>query len=141
MTHKTATVTEMKRYGQAAPCYEAVLDCAQPHTPIIRLDSPQWFAWLEAPENDAFSYALHNHAKGYIDGFMTVRKERRQRGSVYWTAYRRQGRHLRKLYLGASASLTTARQRDAAARLSGSVPLGRQDASAPRAPAPSQPRT
>jgi LuxR family maltose regulon positive regulatory protein len=49
-----------------------------------------------------------NHAKGYIDGFMTVRKERRQRGGVYWSAYRRQGRRLRKIYLGPSSVLTKA---------------------------------
>jgi len=117
MTHKIATVTETKRCDKAEPSFEVTLDCAQPHIPTIRLDSPQWFAWLEAPENDSFSYALHNHAKGYIDGFMTVRKERRQRGGVYWSAYRRQGRRLRKLYLGTSSSLTAARLRQAAARL------------------------
>jgi hypothetical protein len=91
MTHKIATVTETRRYHKTVPCYEATLDCAHPHEGTIHLDSPQWFAWLEAPENDAFSYALHNHAKGYIDGFMTVRKERRQRGGAYWSAYRRRG--------------------------------------------------
>jgi hypothetical protein len=116
MTHKIATVTETKRFDKAEPSFEATLDYAQPHTPTIHLDSPQWFAWLEAPENDSFSYALHNHAKGYIDGFMTVRKERRQRGGVYWTAYRRQGRRLRKLYLGTSSSLTAAPLHQAAAR-------------------------
>ena len=83
MTHKTATVTETRRYDNTGPRDEVTLDCAQPHARTIHLDSPQWFAWLEAPENDGFSYALHNHAKGYIDGFMTVRKERRQRGGVY----------------------------------------------------------
>jgi hypothetical protein len=72
---------------------------------------------LEAPENDGFSYALHNHAKGYIDGFMTVRKERRQRSGAYWTAYRRQGRRLRKTYLGTSLSVTKARLREVADRL------------------------
>ena len=117
MTHKTATVTETRRYEKADPGYAATLDCAHPHSRTIHLDSPQWFAWLEAPENDSFSYALHNHAKGYIDGFMTVRKERRQRGGAYWSAYRRQGRRLRKLYLGSSASVTKARLREAAARL------------------------
>lgn len=108
MTHKTATVTETRRYDKADPGYTATLDCAPPHSCTIHLDSPQWFAWLEAPENDSFSYALHNHAKGYIDGFMTVRKERRKRGGAYWSAYRRQGRRLRKLYLGTSSSLTAA---------------------------------
>jgi hypothetical protein len=123
MTHKIATVTETRRYHKTVPCYEATLDCAHPHEGTIHLDSPQWFAWLEAPENDAFSYALHNHAKGYIDGFMTVRKERRQRGGAYWSAYRRQGRRLRKLYLGPSAALTAARLAEAAVRLSiGGVP-------------------
>ena len=117
MTHKTATVTEARRYDKAEPYYEVTLDCAWPHTRRIHLDSPQWFAWLEAPENHAFSYALMNHAKGYIDGFMTVRKERRQRGGVYWTAYRRQGRRLRKIYLGPSASVTEARLREVADRL------------------------
>ena len=106
MTHKTATVTEARRYDKAEPYYEVTLDCAWPHTRRIHLDSPQWFAWLEAPENHAFSYALMNHAEGYIDGFMTVRKERRQRGGVYWSAYRRQGRRLRKIYLGPAASVT-----------------------------------
>jgi hypothetical protein len=68
MTHKTATVTETRRYDKGGPCYEVTLDCAQPHARTIHLDSPQWFAWLEAPENDGFSYALMNHTKGYIDG-------------------------------------------------------------------------
>jgi hypothetical protein len=117
MTHKTATVTEARRYDKAEPYYEVTLDCAWPHTRRIHLDSPQWFAWLEAPENHAFSYALMNHAEGYIDGFMTVRKERRQRGGVYWSAYRRQGRRLRKIYLGPAASVTQTRLREVAARL------------------------
>lgn len=134
MTHKTATVTETRRYDKGGPCYEVTLDCAQPHTRTIHLDSPQWFAWLEAPENDGFSYALHNHAKGYIDGFMTVRKERRQRGGVYWSAYRRQGRRLRKIYLGPSASVTKARLREVAARLYASEVLHEKPTGAPSAP-------
>ena len=39
-------------------------------------------------------------------GFVTVRKERRERGSDYWAAYRRVGGRLRKIYLGRSAELT-----------------------------------
>ena len=105
MTRKTATVSEGDLYG------------AQTQWQNIRLDSPQWFAWLEMPENDSFAYALLNHAQGYIDGFMTVRKERRQRGGVYWTAYRRSGRHVRKVYLGPSATLTEVRLMAAAVRL------------------------
>jgi len=134
MTHKIATVTETRRYDKTGPCYAATLDCAQPHEGTIHLDSPQWFAWLEAPENDAFSYALHNHAKGYIDGFMTVRKERRQRGGAYWSAYRRQGCRLRKLYLGPSASVTEARLRQVAACLYAGETAGCQPTGAPCAP-------
>ncbi len=72
----------------------------------IRLDSPQWVAWLDVPGNFRFSYALHNRAAGYIDGFMTVRKERRQRGAAYWSVYRRRDGRLRKIYVGASVALT-----------------------------------
>ncbi len=77
--------------------------------PSIQLDTPAWFAWLEAPTTTRFSYALFNRAQGYIDGFLTVRKEQRQRGSVYWSVYRRQGAHVRKIYVGRSAALTQAR--------------------------------
>jgi LuxR family transcriptional regulator, maltose regulon positive regulatory protein len=76
--------------------------------PVIRLDTSAWFAWLEAPTTTRFSYALFNRARGYIDGFMTVRKEPRQRGTAYWSVYRRQGQRLRKLYVGPSAALTQA---------------------------------
>jgi hypothetical protein len=77
--------------------------------PTIRLDTPAWFAWLEASTTTRFSYALFNRSRGYIDGFMTVRKERRQRGTAYWSVYRRQGQRLRKFYVGPSAALTQAR--------------------------------
>ena len=83
----------------------------------IPLDSPQWFTWLEAPTTTSFAYALLNHQQGYIDGFMTVRKERRQRGASYWFAYRRAGSRVRKLYLGRSLRLTQAHLAAAATRL------------------------
>ena len=79
------------------PCYTG---------PRIRLDTPEWFAWLDAPTTVRFSYALHNRAEGYIDGFITVRKEKRQRGGAYWSVYRRRGRQLRKAYVGPSTALT-----------------------------------
>ena len=89
------------------------------HTPgtAIYLDTFAWFAWLEAPTTTRFSYALFNRAQGYIDGFMTVRKERRQRGMTYWSVYRRQGPHLRKVYVGPSTALTQARLEQIAAQL------------------------
>jgi hypothetical protein len=85
--------------------------------PTIYLDTLAWFSWLEAPTTTRFSYALFNRHRGYIDGFMTVRKEGRQRGTSYWTVYRRQGQRLRKVYVGPSAALTQARLEQIAAQL------------------------
>jgi len=85
--------------------------------PSIHLDTPAWLAWLEAPTTTHFSYALFNRARGYIDGFMTVRKERRQRGGTYWTVYRRQGQQVHKIYVGRSTALTQARLDQIAALL------------------------
>ncbi len=45
----------------------------------IQVGTPAWFQWLAAPTTTSFSYPVYNPAGGYIDGFMTVRKERRQR--------------------------------------------------------------
>ena len=75
----------------------------------IRLDTAEWFAWLEKPEVRRFSYPVDDAKQGYIVGFMTVRKERRERGGEYWTAYRRTGARLRKVYLGQSAAVTDGR--------------------------------
>ena len=85
--------------------------------PDLYLDSPEWFAWLDAPTTTRFSYALYNRARGYIDGFMTVRKETRQRGGAYWSVYRRRGGRLRKIYVGPSAALTSQRLEEIALRL------------------------
>jgi hypothetical protein len=105
MTHFIPTV----RQGR-------LLDDQTPGPPL-HLDTPAGFAWLEAPTTTRFSYALFNRTQGYIDGFMTVRKERRQRGHAYWTVYRRQGPRLRKVYLGPSTALTHARLEQLAAQL------------------------
>jgi hypothetical protein len=112
---------------------QAYLDA--PHDEQITLDSAAWFAWLEAPTTTSFAYPVFDASCGYIVGVMTVRKERRQRGGCYWSAYRRHGRRiavmvgvspswsayrrqggrLRKVYLGPTAVVTRARL-DAAAR-------------------------
>ena len=92
-----------------------VYDAAQPGW-SVRLDTAAWVAWLEEPTTTRFAYPLFDPAKGYIVGRMTVRKERRERGGAYWTAYRRTGGCLRKVYLGRSATLTQARL-EAIARL------------------------
>jgi hypothetical protein len=75
----------------------------------LRLDTPEWFAWLEKEEVRRFSYPVDDAEHGYIEGFMTVRKERRERGGEYWTAYRRTRGRLRKVYLGGSAAVTNGR--------------------------------
>ncbi len=93
-----------------------LFDPAQPGS-AIRLDTPAWRAWLEAPTTTRFTYPLVDPAVGYVVGFMTVRKEPRQRGGAYWTAYRRAGARLRKVYLGRSAAVTQARLQASAAAL------------------------
>jgi hypothetical protein len=75
----------------------------------IVLDSPAWFAWLESPETDSFAYPVFVPERGYIVGVVTVRKERRQRGGMYWVAYRRDGKRLCKVYIGSAAQVTTQR--------------------------------
>ena len=71
----------------------------------IPLDSAAWFAWLDSAGTTGFAYPLVDPQMGYIVGFMSVRKERKQRGGAYWVAYRRQGGQVRKVYLGRSRSV------------------------------------
>ena len=97
MSAKTPLVSAGMLYDPAAP------------TRGIRLDTPAWLAWLEAPTTIRFTYPLFDPAVGYVVGFMTVRKEPRQRGGAYWTAYSRAGARLRKVYLGRSATVPQAR--------------------------------
>jgi LuxR family maltose regulon positive regulatory protein len=66
----------------------------------IVLDSPEWFAWLDQVSSFAFAGK---------DGHYTARKEAKQRGGRYWSAYLAMGQHLTKKYLGRSADLSLAR--------------------------------
>lgn len=75
----------------------------------IQLDTPAWMAWLEGATATSFAYAIADPQRGYLTGTMTVRKEQRQRGGAYWTVYRRCGGTMRKVYLGRSAAVTSAR--------------------------------
>ena len=91
---------------------------------------------VSEPTTTRFAYPLFDPAEGYIVGRMTVRKERRERGGVYWTAYRRTCGRLRKVYLGRSETLTHARL-EAIARLlheanDAHAPLADQRHEAPR---------
>jgi hypothetical protein len=83
----------------------------------IQLDSEAWFNWLEQEATRSFSYPLFEARCGYIIGFMTVRKEARRRGGQYWSVYRRQGRGMRKIYLGQSERVTGARLAEVAESL------------------------
>ena len=83
--------------------------------PIV-LDTPEWKAWLEQPASSSFAYPIYDEQAGYIQGFMTVRKERRVRGGEYWVAYRRCGERLHKIYLGRAAQLSQERLAQVAER-------------------------
>ncbi len=85
----------------------------------IRLDSTAWFAWLDAASTSGFAYPLFDLQVGYIVGWMSVRKERKQRGGEYWVAYRRYEGHLRKAYLGNSRVVTAAHLAQIAQRVWG----------------------
>lgn len=106
MAAKSPTISLVVDIGQKRR-WQAVLYDPQHLSGRIFVDSREWFEWLE--EARSFAYPTFHTNKGYIEGFMTVRKERRQRGGQYWVAYRRCQGRLRKVYLGASGELTQAR--------------------------------
>ena len=84
--------------------------------PAIRLDTPAWDSWLSLPSTRRFAYPIYDERVGYIRGWMTVRKERRNRGCEYWVAYRRVGKRLCKIYLGRSGQVSQSRLGMAAER-------------------------
>ena len=94
----------------------------------VQLDTPGWFAWLAAETTRRFSYPLFDPQVGYIVGWMTVRKERRQRGGCYWVAYRRLGGQVRKVYIGSSGAVTAVRLQAIAYRLRGKEVAGSEQA-------------
>src|SRR5438105_127531 len=63
-------------------------------------DSPEWFAWLDQVSSFAFVGK---------SGHYTARKEAKQRGGRYWSAYLATSTQLTKRYLGKTADLTLAR--------------------------------
>src|SRR6266581_3822770 len=69
---------------------------------VLRIvpDSPEWFTWLGQVSSFAFSGK---------SGHYTARKEAKQRGDRYWSAYLTTGTQLTKKYLGKTADLTLAR--------------------------------
>jgi LuxR family maltose regulon positive regulatory protein len=93
-----------------------VEDPQAPRTSIA-LDTPAWVAWLEAPTTRRFTFPVFDARVGYIVSFMTVRKERRQRGDWYWSVYHRQDGRIQRVYLGRSDRVTRARLEDIAQTL------------------------
>src|SRR5829696_9555211 len=81
-----------------------------PGTPEITVNSAAWAAWLEYQATHSFSFEGPS-------GTFTARKERRSGDEEYWSAYRKQGGKLRKVYLGKAEKLTLARLNEAATRL------------------------
>jgi LuxR family maltose regulon positive regulatory protein len=73
-----------------------------PGREVLRIvpDSPAWFTWLD--QVSAFAFVGKN-------GHYTARKEVKQRGGRYWSAYLAAGGYLTKKYLGESTDLTMAR--------------------------------
>jgi hypothetical protein len=117
MSTKTLTVSEGAVYAPNLP------------RGAIKLDTPEWFSWLEAPTTSSFAYPLFDASCGYIIGFMTVRKEQRQRGGEYWSVFRRAGGQVRKIYLGRSDTVTQSRLAAIAEALrTGQVVSGRRRA-------------
>src|ERR1700730_14657597 len=60
-------------------------------------DNPAWFGWLASISSFTFS-GQH--------GQLTVRRETRPSGGMYWYAYRRTGKRMVKKYLGRTLELT-----------------------------------
>ncbi len=74
----------------------------------LAVEGTVWFAWLD----EVSSFAFHGQSGSY-----TARKETKQRGAVYWYAYRKTQGKLAKKYLGKTADLTLARLENVAAAL------------------------
>ncbi|MGI8549683.1 MAG: hypothetical protein ACR2PL_02635 [Dehalococcoidia bacterium] len=111
----------------------------RPAEPPLAVGSSGWLAWLADPATRSFAF------RG-ARGSFTARKERRQRGGGYWSAYRKQGGRLRKAYLGKADEITPARLEAVAAVLDlptgDEVPggAGRLPRSEEPAPAPGERR-
>jgi hypothetical protein len=79
---------------------------------FILLDTPAWFAWLEQQLAFRFEQVYYVADLSLTDPLYlsyTVRPERRQRGPVYWYAYKKyHNQRLRGTYLGKTKNVTLA---------------------------------
>jgi len=69
---------------QLANVSENWIDGPGVHAARIRLDTPAWFSWLAEPATRSFSYPITDRVRGYISGYVTVRKAHRARGGDDW---------------------------------------------------------
>jgi ATP/maltotriose-dependent transcriptional regulator MalT len=100
----------------------------------LAVGSSAWFAWLADDAARSFSFRSPS-------GAYTARKERRQRGGVYWVAYRTAAGRQHKVYLGKAEDLTPERLdkvADALARrvTGGAGPVGEAPPPPARVPGP-----
>jgi len=72
----------------------------------IKIGSSAWFDRMES-EHPTFSFELSG------DRAITLRAEEKQRGTLYWVAYKRRADKLRKQYIGRTDALTYERLRGA----------------------------
>jgi LuxR family transcriptional regulator, maltose regulon positive regulatory protein len=118
---------------------DGLLHAHETHGVAFVVNSPAWFAWLEDPATRSFSFEGPS-------GRLTARRERRTGSSEgYWTAYRKMGGKLRKVYLGKAANVTLGRLDYAAELLTGSdgeaeapPPLAAAAATAAGGPSPAE---
>src|SRR5215470_2523770 len=94
---------ELHLHGQLQQCFQ-------------RGDDDAFSRWLE--EQTAFAFLGQS-------GRISVLKEARPSGTGYWYAYRTQGRHTRKRYLGPSSKVTLTRLEQETQALSTSPSGGR----------------
>jgi hypothetical protein len=79
----------------------------------ISLESPEWLMWLATAKR----FALRTSTNGNV----LFRKEARERGGSYWSAYRRVGGQTYQVYVGKDAELNQATLHATAERLAGRI--------------------
>lgn len=94
----------------------------------VPVGSPDWFAWLTNASTRSFSYRSPT-------GRFTARREQRQRGGTYWTAYRTSDGRQHKVYLGKADGLTGERLAEAAADLARRITVADGISTAPESDA------
>jgi hypothetical protein len=91
---------------------------------ILRVGSEAWHDWLMT--------ATHFYVQHPMGGF-ACRKQRAQRGSPYWIAYRRVGRMVYRTYMGGEAAIDQfvidAAARHLAQKVTARAPAGRDASS------------